>query len=193
MNADYEIDKRLGLFMAQKQDHAPISLEETAATLGCSANTLRNWMRGKSGPTPAEYIAYCNIIGVDGIAVFADAVYQNDAERAHRAHSAELHALIDALAPEDQERLLYALKTHHGSDPKAMLQQMDAQSHLPMMDRVLAAQSVETSYRIAERQGTLVNPETAPPDMAYLHGAIEQGFQAAAEGLNAYVGEKKYW
>lgn len=185
MDADYEIDKRIGLLLAQAQEASTATFEMAAMILGCSSNTLRNWIKGKSGPKPSEFFAYCNAIGVDAFDLLIKAVYNNSGDRAD-ARRTELHALIDALEPEDQERLLYLMKPRHGSDPKAMLQQMVAQSQLPMVDRVLASRSVETSYLIAERQGTLVGQDAPQPDMEYLRLCIRYGFDAAAKGRNAY-------
>lgn len=183
MNINYSIDKKIGVLLAQNQDASPISVETAALDLGCSPNTLRNWFRGKSAPTPAEFFAYCSEIDVDGLNLLTQALYKQP----EHTHNMELHALIDCMDPDDQDRLLHLLKTYHGSDPKAMLQQMTAQSHLPMIDRVLAAKSVETSYRISERQGTLVDPDAVEPDMEYLHDAIQKGENAAYKGLNNYV------
>lgn len=171
--------------------------DAVAENINVSRATVINWEAGRSNPDLFQLEDLAEYFGEDLIYRLKHyrkpdlyATLSEDADI--DAVRAELIAFLQTeAAPQIIRQLHFLFAGEHGSDPDAVIQEMNAILQIPLYMRHPIASMVNSSYHMALANNQLNCPDCVKPDLKVWEDAIRSGFHAGRQGKSGYAANIK--
>ena len=168
--------------------------EFMAEGMGVSKKTVQNWEKGVTAPDLFTSAEWFRLLGRNPLPYYLAYLYPDleelSSESDEAATEEALVSLIRKSSPAEKTQLLYLMLGNHGSSWYALLQLFSAHVHTSLRSRMTAARTVLENYEMDEREGRLVCPREAPPDISMLRRSVELCKEAVLDGKEGYTTQR---
>lgn len=191
MSKELNIDT-LAFCMASSRDKCGKSQKHMAKAMNRSVGTIQNWENGYSCPNVIEVMDWFRELGLNPMRAIMECLHpeiyhgisaNDDTDRIRQG----LSAWVNNIATDDEIRKIsYCVYGNTGSSWHSQINEMCALNHLPISDRIVIAEIIQSLYQIKDSQNALVGTEHISPDMDNFHKAIETCKKAVLDGKSEY-------
>lgn len=192
----YFTAEKIGFALAKARVSSGLSQREVARQLNRGERTIQSWEKGLSSPDADEIMDWCSACGVSPFSVFQEMMHPElyhhpDADKDDKQISRELTKYVQALPPITKRLLLFILKGRHGSYPPAVISEVAANLHCPMISRVVVCGCITTQYEYSRIHKLDPCPYDIQPPIEDLKKAYWAGRDASERGAQGYIGSRK--
>lgn len=184
---NYEIAQRFASMWRKSREDANMSQQQVAKMLGVSRSTIQSWEDGVSCPNQAKGFEWFTVLGLSPIPYYLKLIYpaMEDIKNDKDIEEALINCIKDC-TPEQKRELLYLFLGHHGSSVAGIIELMTAHLHIPLRDRITIANTVLSSYDLADSLNELVEPEAERPNIEVLKSSLINSVHAVKDRKKSY-------
>ncbi len=187
MRTKDEIQNAVGNILKQLRTDSNLTQAEMAAKFFLEAKTYARYERGETSPTLPAFIEMLDGADAPVLPVIKKYLYPEQYSGSSQDLRQRLSDHILRYASDREiEQMLYIMDGHHGSPREAQIQLFTAFDHLPMADRLIAAKTIYQLWELEAARGSIINEDSAMPDMELLHAALVSATRAVIEGRTNY-------
>jgi len=172
-----EISKeRLTYILCTSRAKAGVTQEAMAMELGVARKTIQNWEKGVTYPDLIQTVQWFEVLNVNPMSFLFQYRYPGMFGMKDEQHNdlvrETLHSLIDLLPEESLSQLLYIYYGDHGSDPRGLINLLNAYLQTPLKSRVTMATAILKSYELAKGTDSLTSEKGLQPNVDFLKHCI---------------------
>lgn len=191
--------ERLTELLCTSRARYGMTQEAMALELGVARKTIQNWEKGITFPDMIQTIQWFEALNMNPMSFIFQYRYpdrygnQDPFQESHDSDEIRktLHDMI-ALLPEDGlKQLLYVYYGDHGSDPRGLINLLNAYLQTPLKDRLVLATAIMKNYELSKGSDNLISADGVQPDLDYLKHLSEMCEEAVYKDKKHYTSNYK--